>query len=163
MNDQPDVGKIKPPSEVPPDQPDQQTADEERELKRRAPTAVEREAELHRAHLDALQDRIDHHMGECDRWREELFRVQQALANERERAEKLSNDNVKIRELSWAANGLTILGNCFSAIGAGLGVAASLSKLPDEIKSLLIGGGVALIFAGVALTIFSVLAGRRVG
>jgi hypothetical protein len=170
----PDVSTITPAAESPPDKPDSQTSAETKAFaKQKSPSPTDRMVEEHHEHLSTFREHITHHLEECRRCREELAqarveniadreRGERLLAVEREKSERLGQECVKLRELSWAVGWMMLLGNGMVALGSiGLGIAGCWPKLPDETKYALGGSGAATAICGVVLTVLAFAAGRR--
>jgi hypothetical protein len=69
-----DIAKISPPAEPPSDAPDQNTANEEKDLRRLTPT--EQLARSHLRHIEELNGHVAFHRNECDQWRQEVEKLQ---------------------------------------------------------------------------------------
>jgi hypothetical protein len=149
MSDMPDLGKIKPPEHPPADQPDQKTTDEALELRKKAPTPLEREAEAHRSHVESLQQRIAYHNGECEQLRAEVAVLRAELTGERQETKSLSVSCAVLQTSGCAVGCMTTAGTFLTIIGSVLlGVAGVASGLTDPQKMGLTGAGAALAVCG---------------
>jgi len=162
MSGESDLGQIKPPAEVPPEQPDRKTEEEARAFKERALTPTDRMEASHHSHIITLNHHITHHKDECERCRSEIATLRGTLDEEKSRSQNLGNECVKLRELSWVVGWLTVLSNGMVVLGGALiGIAGCWPGLGDVAKSAFGAGGVTMALCGVILTILSYAAGKR--
>jgi hypothetical protein len=149
MSDLPDLGKIRPPDQPPADQPDQKTADEAQELRKKAPTPLEREAEAHRSHIESLHQRIAYHNDECVQLRTELVALRAELTGERQETKSLTVSCAVLQTSGCAVGCMTMAGNFLTVLGSVLlGVAGVVSGLTESQKMGLTGSGAALAVCG---------------
>jgi hypothetical protein len=156
MSDLPDLGKIRPPDQPPADQPDQNTADEAQELRKKAPTPLEREAEAHRRHEESLSQRISYHNEECVQLRAEVTALRAELTSERQETKSLAVSCAVLQTSSCAVSCMTMIGNSLTILGGVLlGVAGAGSGLTESQKMGLTGAGAALAVCGCIIVFAS--------
>jgi hypothetical protein len=145
----PDLGKIQPPDQAPADLPDQKTIAEAQELKRKAPTAVEREIEERHAHVESLHARIEYHHGECDQLRANAQTLRAELTNEQQQTKELSVTCAVLQTSGCAVGCMTTLGNFLTVLGSILlGISGGMAGLTEPQKAGLTGSGAALAISG---------------
>jgi len=156
MSDVPDLGQIRPPDQPPADQPDPKTTDEAQELKKKAPSPLEREADARRAHIASLNERILYHNGECEHLRAEIALVRGSLDGVQQREQNLA---VRCKQLE-TASGIT---GCFNLLGIVLtiggpcllGYAGSALGLSDAQKNWYCAGGGGITICGILVLLIS--------
>ena len=161
-NDAFDIENIKPPIEIPSNEPDEKTKSEKAQYERKAMTPARRAEIDHDKHIESLNSQVDHHKDECEKYRLEICTLRELLDAERKESRTLSEDCVRLRERGWAAGWMGIWGSIMVVVGGvALGFAGCWPELTTLLKYCLAGGGVATSVCGLVLTILSHRANNR--
>src|SRR5580700_7930929 len=138
-----DLKKISPPSQLPPDQPDSRTSEEEKDLRSLTPTEYNRV--LHGETVTTLNNRVAYHVGENDELKRERDHLRDDLKQEQEtsrglavRCASMQGAGCFIEAMNIAGNLLTVAGGCM------LSYAGAAPDLAGAEKSLYSGAGLAM-------------------
>ncbi len=147
------------------DVPDQRTQTEAKDAiaqKSKAPTPLERSEQYQRQHIEALSNHAEFHREECDKWKQEVDKLQDQLMKEKDKEIEFGKRISKLEEIVFSMSFLNLLAYLLTIIGAILvGVAGAAPNLSDAWKFGLTSAGLALTLAGLCVATFVFFISKR--
>jgi hypothetical protein len=160
MSDVPDLGQIRPLEPLPPDEPDNQTTEEAQEIKRRGPTATEREAASHQAHIETYRTLVEYHCTEKQTLKTEIITIRQDLDGSRQRERAWAVRCERLESTGWMVGCLNLFGIVLAIIGPLiLAYGGSVPNFSDASKIGWCAAGGAITICGVIALIVTFVAG----